>query len=84
MAKGSAKKAAKKSASRPARKGAAKHPELGRGARFLRSAAAGYASGTIVAHDGREASIELAGGDVVRRQVGEYELTRAGARQKGD
>jgi hypothetical protein len=70
---GGKKKSAKKSA---ARKAAAKHPELGKPARFLASAAAGFRSGRVVAHDGHEATIEHADGSQTRRKVGEYELTR--------
>jgi hypothetical protein len=84
MAKGGAKKAAKKAAGSSARKQApAKHPELGKGARFLVSAAAGHAVGTIVAHDGREATIEHADGSSTRRAVGAYELVQHGRRYRG-
>jgi hypothetical protein len=72
-AKKGGKKAAKKSASRN-RSRKRTHEHVGQGARYLQGAAAGYATGRIVAHDGAEASIEHADGSVVRRKAGEYEL----------
>lgn len=49
--------------------------EVGRGARFLAGAAAGYKMGRITAHDGAHATIEHEDGTSTARAVGEYELT---------
>jgi len=70
-----AKRTTKKSSKSAARK-ATKHPELGRSARFLVSAASGFQSGKIVAHDGHEATIEHGDGSQTRRRVGEYEVLK--------